>query len=217
MNDSRERLITRLAAGLEPVNRPGQSAALVLFSVVASAVFALALLLAGGPFRPGSVSELAESPRFLVESLVGVAAIVALAATGLRLAVPALGAPLVRAALPLALLAAWIGFYVYGLHAPALEPSMAGKRAHCFAETLLAGLPGLAVGLVLARRLWPLHGAWSGFLIGLAAGATPALAMQFACMYLPGHILTHHVLPGLAVGLAGTALGAALLRPKRES
>jgi hypothetical protein len=37
---------------------------------------------------------------------------------------------------------------------------------------------------------------------GLAAGLIPALYMQIACMYDPGHILLFHILPGLSVALA---------------
>jgi hypothetical protein len=44
-------------------------------------------------------------------------------------------------------------------------------------------------------------------MIGLAAGATPALIMQFACMYVPVHIITHHLLPGLMLGVIGLIAG----------
>ena len=44
----------------------------------------------------------------------------------------------------------------------------------------------------------------------------PALYMQLACMYEPTHILTLHVLPGLAMALIGAAV-AVLWRLQRRS
>jgi hypothetical protein len=116
--------------------------------------------------------------------------------------------------MPLLLLVAWIGMYVFGVFDPALEPSMAGKREHCWIEAFIYGAPGLALGCYALRRLWPLHGAWSGALLGLAAGAIPALIMQFACMYAPLHIIVFHLLPGLALGAVGAAVGTIVLRPR---
>ncbi len=104
--------------------------------------------------------------------------------------------------------------YVYGLHSPALELSMAGKRAHCYLEALLYGSPGLVFGMILMRRLYPLHGAWSGALIGLSAGVMPALIMQFACMYVPLHIIVFHILPGMALAVVGGIAGFFLLHPR---
>ena len=85
---------------------------------------------------------------------------------------------------------------------------MINKREFlCYVETILYGLPSLVIGIYLIGRLWPLHGASTGLIIGLAAGATPALIMQFACMYIPLHIITHHLLPGLLLGIVGLFAG----------
>ncbi len=91
---------------------------------------------------------------------------------------------------------------------------MAGKRSYCFVEPLLFGLPGLLIGVMALRRLWPLHGVFTGAVLGLAAGAMPALVMQFACMYIPQHIIVFHLLPGIALAGIGMLLGALLLRQR---
>lgn len=214
MNRPRHQLIEALAADLRPVRSSGRTSGRALAWLAATFAFAAIVLLVDAPFRAGSLHQLVDAPRFGLESLLGVAAIVALARAGFGLAVPGPQRPLARAAVPLLLLGSWIACYVYGLFDPALPFSMNGKRALCVFEAALLGLPPLALGLACARRLWALHGAWSGALLGLAAGAVPALLMQLACMYVPSHILLFHLLPGLTTGIVGALLGALLLRPR---
>ncbi|MCB1749085.1 MAG: DUF1109 family protein [Gammaproteobacteria bacterium] len=214
MNQPRQRLISDLARGLEPVRVRRVGVATALLSAAACLLVAAVVLGLLAPYRAGSLHQLVSAPRFLLETLLGVAALAALGAAGLALAVPAIGRPWRRAGPALALLAAWVGLHLYGLVEPALTPSMAGKRAGCDIEVVLVGLPLLAALLVHARRLWPLRGAWSGALLGLAAGAAPALLMQFACMYVPAHILLHHLLPAFVVGGVGLVAGYVLLRPR---
>jgi hypothetical protein len=36
--------------------------------------------------------------------------------------------------------------------------------------------------------------------------------MQLACMYIPSHILTHHIAPAAALALLGGVAGCLLLR-----
>ncbi len=214
MNKQREQLIAALAADLKPIRGAGRITTTTLSWLVAALLFSLAVLLLDGPMRADSTAQLLRSPRFLLETVVAGAAIIALGLVGMKLTVPAMRAPLEAAIPALALLALWIGLLAYGLHAPALEPSMSGKRELCWFDTAVIGLPALAIGLYLARRRWPLHGGWTGLLLGLAAGAIPALLMQFACMYIPLHGLLFHLLPGLALGPLGALVGALLLRPR---
>jgi hypothetical protein len=213
MNRSRQQLISDLSADLTPVPRPGQPDRLAMLWLMGAALGGILALLALGPFRAGSVVALGVSPRYAIESLLGFVAIAMLGVYGLRLAVPNTGSLTARVAPPLVVLAAWVALYVYGLHDPALPLSMVGKRAHCLVEGLVFGASTLVIGLLVARRLWPLRGAWTGLLLGLAAGALPALVMQFACIVVPTHTLIYHVLPGLAMGGLGAVLGALLLRP----
>ena len=95
---------------------------------------------------------------------------------------------------------------------PALVESMAGKRDHCYLETmLLAALPLLA-GLFWAKGLWPTNKVQTGLLFGLASGAIAAMVMQFACMYDPVHALLFHVLPGLVMGVIGAFLAKMIIK-----
>lgn len=214
MNKQRADLIAELTADLKPVAAGGRTAGFAMVWLIAAGSFSYVALLLTGSMRAGSLAQLLETPQFLAESLIGAAAIVALVIAGLRLSVPSMRPLWSRVAFALSVLAVWVGCYLYGLLEPALEPAMAGKRGGCWYETTLIGIPALLAGLSFSRRLWPLHGAWSGFMLGLAAGAIPALLMQFACMYIPQHILLHHLGPGLLLGPVGGVLGWLLLRPR---
>ena len=210
----REILIDELVAQATPVSRPGRTTGNALRWLLVAAVISTLAIISTGPLRSGALDALAASPRFLIESLLGVAAIVSLGLTAFRSAIPS-ATPIARQITwPLVLLALWVGSYAVGLVDPTLPASMSGKRAHCWLEALVLGAPGLALGCYALRRMWPLHGVWSGALLGLAAGAMPALAMQFACMYAPLHILLFHLLPGLALGGIGALVGALALRPR---
>jgi hypothetical protein len=110
------------------------------------------------------------------------------------------------------LLFVWIGFYVYGIVDPALAESMAGKRDHCYLETMLFATLPLLVGLFWAKKLWPINKIQTGLLFGLASGAIAAMVMQFACMYEPMHALLFHILPGLAMGVIGAFLAKVIIK-----
>ena len=212
MNRAREQMISALSADLRPIGKPGGRSVVVAVWLIGAALISSAILLFDGPFRAGFAQQLLNSPRFFLEFVLGVATITSLGVAGLRLAIPDIRPLRRRVGWPLLLLAAWLALYAYGFHAPSLPPSMDGKRAQCLLESALVGVPALIWGLYLARRWWPLHGAWTGLLLGCAAGAMPALLMQLACMYTPAHIFLYHLLPGLALGAVGALAGALLLR-----
>ena len=212
MNKRRNELISELSNDLQATSRSGQTLDLIVYWLVFNFVVALLLTWAMGPFRENSLQQAYEHPQFLLESLTGLFAIVVLSVAAFHSAIPANISRVKQFTPALLLLLLWIGFYVFGLWSPALEPSNAGMRnLLCYFETMIYGIPSLVLGLYVINRLWPLHGAWSGLSIGLAAGATPALIMQFACMYVPMHIITHHLLPGLMLGLVGLVAGKLLL------
>jgi hypothetical protein len=149
--------------------------------------------------------QLSSEPRFLAETAWGLLAISITAVVAFRAAIP--GALNIRfARLATALMAIWLASYVVGLYSPALEPSMLGKRPHCFWETLVYAVPPVLVALVMMRRLYPLQPVQTAMVFGLVSGMIPALYMQIACMYIPAHILQFHVLPGMLVSLVGAAI-----------
>ncbi|MGD9604069.1 MAG: NrsF family protein [Gammaproteobacteria bacterium] len=214
MNGSRDRLIASLVADARPIAHPGRVARAVSAWLAVATAVALAGMALRLPFGTVRWAALAESPRFLLECLCGVGVIVTAAVYALRSALPA---ALTRSAawtLPLVLLATWLAWQILAITMPAIAPDMAGKRPHCWLEVLLAGMPGLVIGLGLARRLWPLAGTRTGALAGLAAGAIPALAMQLVCQYEPVHGLAFHLAPGVALGILGALAGARWLRPR---
>ena len=216
MNANREDLIAELSSGLQPVRRPPSLAVLAGLWLLLGTCFVIAITRWFGPIRPTALSQLATEPRFMLETLLGGLAIAYTAVVAFRASVP--GALTRRSALIAAgLMLAWLANYVIGLVSPALEPSMLGKRPHCVFETLLFGLPPAGLAWLMSRRLYPLRPVYTAALFGLAAGMIPALYMQVACMYMPAHILTLHILPGLLVAATcalGAYLGLRLRRPR---
>ena len=200
-----DELISSLSRDLAPVSSAPNVNALAMVWFLLSASYVVAMTHLFGPIRPGAFSQLVSEPRFLLESLLGVLAITWISLVAFRAAVPA---ALTRhfAAAGLILMSLWLAQYVFGLVNPALEPSILGKRNHCYFETMVYAFPPILLALFLIRRLYPLHFIRTSMSVGLAAGMLPALYMQLACMYEPSHILTLHVLPGLAMVLMGAAI-----------
>lgn len=208
-----EKLITNLSSDLAPVSPPGNINRLAISWFLLSAVYVVGITHLIGPIRPGAFSQLAAEPRFLVETLLGVAAILWVSTLAFRSAVPAALSKHFAAA-GMVLMALWLAQYVIGFFSPALEPSQLGKRTYCYFETLAYALPAILAGLYFVRRLFPLQPLRTAMSIGLAAGMIPALYMQLACMYEPFHILTYHILPGLV--MVGVAAAIAKRWPLRR-
>lgn len=212
MSPSRQSLIDDLVADLRPEKRPGRIGRSAAAWLAISLVYSIAVIIAAGPLRPGALHDLVAYPAFAGETLLAVLAIVATALAALRSAIP--GAqrptrPLLWALLPLAL---WVAVYVVGLWYPAHPVSELGNRAYCIWQTVLFSLPTLGLMLWIARRQFPLWPRTTAMLGGAAAAAIPAGLMQFACMYVPRHILTHHLTPILVTAAIGALIGPLALR-----
>ena len=209
-------LIEKLSRELAPVSPAPNVNRLATAWFLLSAVYVIALTHLVGPIRPGAFSQLATEPRFLLESLLGAAAILWVSLLAFRAAVPAV---LTRrfAAAGLVLMALWLAQYVLGLVSPALEPSALGKRGYCFWETMAYAVAPILVALFLIRRLYPLRFVRTAMSVGLAAGMLPALYMQLACAYEASHILTFHIFPGLMMVLVGAAFAALWRQNSRGS
>lgn len=207
----RDEIVERLAADLQPTHRLSSSAAIVLWLVL-SWLFVIIVTFATGDLRPGFSVQLLHSPRFLIECLLGFGVGVFAIRTAVLLALP--GRTNWRRAVPgaLGMVALWAVVYVYGLVDPALEPSMVGKRPHCFSETLMFSSIPIALGLLLIARRTSIHRGWTGVLLGVSAASLPALMMQIACMYDPKHILLLHLMPVGIMGIIGGILGKIILR-----
>lgn len=200
-----ETLISNLSSNLEAVSPPPNINRLATTWFLLSAVYVVAVTHLFGPIRPGAYSQLGTEPRFLLETMLGVAAILWISLLAFRSAIPAaLSRRFVTGGLVLMML--WLVQYVIGLVSPALEPSMLGKRNYCYYETVVYSLPVILAGLFFVRRLYPLRPVRTAMSVGLAAGMLPALYMQLACMYEPSHILKLHILPGLLMVGVGAAI-----------
>jgi len=211
MRNRQEELIAKLTAELTPVRVASPPLRIAGLWWLGSWLFVIIVTLLTGPLRPGAFVQLVTNAQFAAESLVGFLAAALIAAWAFEDSIPGtrrgglLYAGLVAAAL-------WLIAYVVGLEYPALEPSMAGKRAGCVLQTLLFAGPPMTVGIWLTKRnYFPLAPLRSAALIGLAGAMLPALFMQFACMYDPAHILRYHILPIPGVVVAGV-IGAWVAR-----
>lgn len=208
-----EQLIKQLSQDLPPVKPSPNVNVLATVWLVSSAVFVIVVTYLAGPIRTGAFGQLAAEPRFLLETLLGVLAIAWVSLAAFRAAVP--GALNRRFAVTgFVLLALWLAQYVVGLVSPALEPSRLGERHLCYLETAMYALSPILAGVILIRRLYPLHYVRTTMSLALAAGMIPALFMQIACMYEPTHILEFHILPGISMVLVGAAV--ATLWPRRQ-
>jgi hypothetical protein len=205
-------LIEQLTSELKPARRLVSPGALALLWALGSLVFVVMAALWVAPMRPGFVDQLLAAPRFALESLFGLGAVVVATAIGFVLGVPGPRSARRRVFVALGILGLWSGFYLYGLYDPALEPSTLGARPLCFLEVLLYGVPTTLAALLLLRRLAPLERYYTGAVVGAAAGAIPGLLMEIACMYVPAHILLFHIAPIGGVIVLGALLGPIVLR-----
>lgn len=208
----RTQLIEDLAADLTPVSSPGRTGLSTAVWLVLATLYSSIIIIATGPIREASFDNIIDYPLFGLETLVAAAAIVALAIVTLRSAIPSERHPLIRIMPALALSVLWAAFYVVGLWEPIHPVSMLGKRDHCVLQGLFFSFPSMALLLFYARRLMPLWPRATGALAGAAAGAIPAAWMQFACMYVPSHILTHHIGPILVLAGIGAIVGPLALK-----
>ena len=202
---NRDELLDSLTSGLVPVSPAPNPVVLAAVWLFVSAAYVVLVTHFLGPIRPTALQQLQSEPRFMLEMLLGIMAAVGLAVVAVRAASPAaLGRGL--AAAVGVLMALWLGGFVLGLFSPVLEPSMVGKRDHCFVETFVYAIPPLLALLYWQRRFYPLQPGKAAVLAGLSAGVLPALYMQIACMYNPAHILAFHVGPALAVAAVAPLL-----------
>jgi hypothetical protein len=212
MKNDHEKLITALVNDLKPVAKPAGFVMPFQLWLMMAVLFASGLAWLMGPYRPGALAQLAASLQFSVETVVGCIAITMIVFIAFRSAIPSGMTEFKQRVMPISLLFVWIGFYVYGIVDPALAESMAGKRDHCYLETMLFATLPLLVGLFWAKKLWPINKIQTGLLFGLASGGIAAMVMQFACMYEPMHALLFHILPGLEMGVIGAFLAKVIIK-----
>jgi len=213
MTRQREDLIRDLAAhAAVPVGSTRPVVVRALHWLLVTALIAVIAIVVRAPLREASLTALLATPFTAAAFGSGVLVVVMASLTAFRSGVPSATAPARHALWPLLALAGWLRLLSVAAQHAGYEPASEHKRSLCWLEVLAYAGPGLALGLLAVRKLWPLHGALTGALLGLAAGAATALVMDLACNPSAGHSLLFHVLPGAAVALPGALLGARLLR-----
>jgi hypothetical protein len=212
MTRRREDLIRELSTS--PAVAPGAGAIepRALRWLALATLLALVAIVLREPLREAPLARLLAEPRNALAVGMGLLAAVSAGLAAFRSGVPSPTSPLRQALWPVLFAAAWIGLLALGVLRGDGAATVERSRALCWLEVFAYGVPGLWLGLVAVRRLWPLHGAWSGALLGFAAGAIPALIMDFACINEPGHSLSFHVAPGLALAAVGALVGRRALR-----
>ncbi len=212
MKQNRQSLIDDLVGDLKPVQRPGRVARSVGSWLAVAVVYSIVIVIATGPLRPGALGDLLRFPGFALETLLAATAIGTLAYSTARSAIPGEPKPIRALRWSLLPLAAWVTFYVVGLRHPVHPVSTLGSRNDCLWQVVLFSLPTLALMLWVARRQFPLRPRLTGLLAGAAAAAIPAELMQFGCMYVPEHILTHHIAPILVTAALGAIAAPLMLK-----
>ncbi|MDJ0790116.1 MAG: NrsF family protein [Myxococcota bacterium] len=207
MSLTREEHIEALVADHRPVAAAGRTGLHLGLWLAASVGFVVAVTWATGPLRPGLPSV-----QLLVELGLGLGVVVLGALGALRLGQPQPRSVGRRITPALLATVGWLALLALAMWAPALEPTMAGKREGCEHWVFALGLPPLLLGLAGLRRFAPFGRVLPGALLGAAAGAIPAVVMQVACMYDPIHALELHTLPVLGLVGVGAALGPLTLR-----
>ena len=207
MSEHRQ-LIDQLAGELTPVRRMPPVALMTFGWLLFLWVTVIVAINLSGPIRPGAYTDAVSNGQYSIELILGLLTIGVAGWAAVESGIP--GRPRRHAVPVLALLLlAWFACYLVGFASPALDAGMLGKRDHCFTESLLLGLPSMAAGWWLMRRLYPLRPLYSAAALGIAAGLAPGLYMQLACMYDPSHALLFHYLPGVAA--AAVFVGAVAL------
>lgn len=211
---SRGDLIDSLSADLKPVQPVANINLLTAVWLILGVAYVMASALVLGPIRPGVFEQLLGNPRFLLETLYGAGVFTLVAMVAFNSAIPGAVSPALKR-LATAAVIVWVLNFLYALVNPALEPSMLGKRPHCYLETLVYALPPMLFAIYRQQKLYPLKPGDSAMWAGLAAGLIPAWYMQVACMYLPKHVLLFHILPGFAMAGVGILMWWLLQRFKR--
>ena len=182
-----------------------------------SALYVMTVIHLVGPIRPGAVQQLLSDPVFLVETLLGIMAILFTGVMAFRSMIPGLTerrARVVGICAIVGALSIWGSLYAFNwIVQPAwltvFQDPMLGKRDHCMFEVLIYAVPPILVTVYFIRRRFLTRPRETALWVGLCAGLMPALYMQLACMYSPDHSLVFHLLPGVAVG--AITLGAVWL------
>lgn len=108
-----------------------------------------------------------------------------------------------------------VGAWLFLWHPTYADPfTRTGWR--CFALTAMTAPWPFATLAYASRRLEPRHPGTAGAALGAVAGAWAAVMVELWCpLSVHAHVLVGHVLPLIALSVAGAAVGARLFRLRR--
>ncbi len=197
-----EDTIQSLTSDLKPVRPALSPQRLAALWLLVCTVFVVAITQYIAPIRVGAWQQLVSTPRFALETVTAILAVICFALIVFRSSFPGMhyrrlvGCGLV-------MLALWVTQYLVGLWRPAISPLPLGERHWCWLEIIVYSLPLMVLALLMTRHLYPMTPLLTACSYCLAGGILPAVYMQLACMYEASHILIFHILPGLSMTLLG--------------
>jgi hypothetical protein len=197
--------IRQLVDDLKPVAPRGSDAARIArWSVVVVAVLMVEMLVA---FARGTALPDVSPATWLWQAILPLGIALVAAAAALQCSIP--GRPhrwWLAAALLLCLV--WAGVLAAGVAKSAPSPFavwMTEPAAKCAAHIAAAAVPSALALFWFVRAGAPLSGVRTGILIGLAAGASGALATHLTCPNpLAAHVLLWHAGPVIGIAIAGS-------------
>lgn len=192
-------IIENLVEDLTPVQPLPKPWLRALSWSVVSVALVFGLLYFWQPFRSSFLQDLASSPLYAAENLLGMALVFVFAFTGFVLAVPGASELRFMKAVSILLFVGWALVFSFNMFDPALAPSMNGKREMCWLEVIVYGFLVLVSLLFLLRKSCFLDRRLVGLFAGVGAGFIPFVGMQLGCMYIPDHVLKFHLLPMIFV------------------
>lgn len=193
--------------------RPDRSPAAL--ALPALAAVAMAAVIRWAPPLFGEVGGLAHAAgRPAASGAWVLAGTVALALAATWMALPSRRSMLAPARGPLLAVAAGVpllvGAWLVLWHSTYPDPAVR-EGWRCFLMTALSAPWPFAALVLASRRMEPRHPGTAGAALGAAAGAWAAAAVELWCpLAAPEHVLAGHVLPVVALAVAGALIGARL-------
>ena len=196
--ESKEQFLGQLVDDLQAFKPSWPSPRKALLWSAMSLLLVSIVCFALNPFREGVVYQFMDSPRFALEVIFGLLLVFFTVWNVFALGVP--GSDTKRATLVSISFVALFGLlFAYSFIEPATSASMSGKRDHCFFEGLGYGTLLAASLIFLSRNQAVFSPVKVGIFSGVASVGVTMVVMHFACMYVPLHILSHHISPLIAV------------------
>lgn len=183
--------------------------------LLGSLLLVLMAMLSIQNFRPGFLGQLGQW-QFLLETIFGFSPAFLFGLYVVHKSVPGIEVSNKWLVLSGFCFLLFIGFLLYGLWGsfPSLAPSMAGKRPFCFYEILAFSWGPIGLLSYVVKKGYVNYSMKLGMMVGLAGASLPMAFMQVACMYVPEHIITHHLYGAILSSAAAGVVGFLVLKPK---